>query len=77
MKVISDLPSKLISGVAYYVELSHQVWSRSNQNYAKNKVFVSIMTWPDFDPDLSPWRLSFGMMFTNSLLIFYANNDVP
>jgi hypothetical protein len=55
MKVISDQPSKLISWVADYVLLSHQVWSWSNKKYSKNKVFVSIMTWPNFDFD--PYNL--------------------
>jgi hypothetical protein len=75
MKVIGDRPSKLISRVADQVLLSNQVWSWSNKKYSKNKVFVSIMTWPDFD--LWPWPLSFGMMVTNTLILLYANDDVP
>jgi hypothetical protein len=57
--------------------LSHQVWSWSNQNYSKNKVFVNIMTWRNFHLDLWPWPLSFGMMVINLLIHLYANIDVP
>jgi hypothetical protein len=57
MKVIRDRPTKLISWVADYVLLSHQVWSWSNKKYSKNKVFISIMTWPKFDLDHDPYHL--------------------
>jgi hypothetical protein len=77
MKVIRDRLSKLISWVAAQVLLSHQVWSWSIKKYSKNKVFLSIMTWPNFDLDLWPWPLMFGMMVTNTLVLTYANDDVP
>jgi hypothetical protein len=41
--------------VAEHALLSHQVWSWSDQEYLKNKVFVSFMTWLNFDLDLWPW----------------------
>jgi hypothetical protein len=63
------------SWVAYQVLLSHQVWSWPNKKYSKNKVFISIMTWPNFDLDL--WPLSLGMMVSNTLIFLYANDDVP
>jgi hypothetical protein len=62
MKVMVDQPSKLISWVPDHVLLSHQVWSWSNHKYSKNKVFVSFKIWPNFNLDLWPWPLSFGMM---------------
>jgi hypothetical protein len=67
----------IISSVADYVLLSHQVWSWSNQNYSKIKVFVRIMTWPNFDLDIWPWPLSFGMIVTNLLIELYANDNFP
>jgi hypothetical protein len=67
LKVISDRPSKLISWVADYVPLSHQVWSWSNKKYLKNKAFISIMTLANLD--LWPWPLWFGMMVTNTLIL--------
>jgi hypothetical protein len=57
MKDIRNWPSKLISWVPDYVLLSHQVWSSSNQNYLKNKVFVSIIPSPNFE--LWPWPYYF------------------
>jgi hypothetical protein len=48
------------------VLLSHQVWSSPNKKYSKNKVFVSFITWPNFDVDLWPWPLSFSIIVTNS-----------
>jgi hypothetical protein len=62
IKVIRDRPLKLNSWVADQV-LSHQVWSWSNKEYLKNKVFISIITRPNFDLDpyhlvwwlLTPW----------------------
>jgi hypothetical protein len=59
MMVMSDRPSNLIIWVADCVLFSHQIWSWSNQNYLKNNVFVSIMTWPNFDLDLwfDPYHL--------------------
>jgi hypothetical protein len=48
-----------------------------NQNYSKNKVFVIIITWPNFDLDLWTWPLSFGMMVTDLLIHLYAMNNVP
>jgi hypothetical protein len=76
MKVIGDRPSKLISWVADQVLLSHQVWSWSNKKIL-DKVFISIVTWPNFDLDLWPWLPSFGMIVTKTLILFYANDDVP
>jgi hypothetical protein len=77
MKVMSDWPSKLFSWVADYMLYSHQVRSSFDQNYSKNKVFVSIMIWPNFDLDLWPWPLSFGVMVINTLIHLYENNTVP
>jgi hypothetical protein len=61
--------------VVDHVLLSHQVRSWSLRKYSKNKVFISIMTWPNLD--LWPWPLSFGMMITNPQVHIYANDDDP
>jgi hypothetical protein len=70
-------PLKLFSWVAGQVLLSHQVWSWSVQKYSKNKVFISIITWPNFDLDRWPWPLSFSMMVAITQILLCANDDVP
>jgi hypothetical protein len=35
------------------------------------------MTWPNFDLDLWPWPLSFGMMFTSPQTFICADDDDP
>jgi hypothetical protein len=64
INVIRDRPSKLIIWVPDQVLLSHQVWSWSNKKYSKNKVFISIMTWPNFYLDLwlCPYHLVWWLL---------------
>jgi hypothetical protein len=56
--------------VAEYILLSYQVWSWSVEKYSKNKVFVSIITWPNFYLDLWPWPLLFSVMITSSRYLY-------
>jgi hypothetical protein len=64
MKGTADRPKNLISWVVDHMLLAHQVWSWSNQKYLKNKVFVIISVYPNFDLDPgqlvswlpSPWH---------------------
>jgi hypothetical protein len=67
MKVKDNRPSKLISWVADHELLSHQVWIWSDKKYSKNKVFISITTWPNFD--LDPCHLVWWLLSTQYLMI--------
>jgi hypothetical protein len=77
MKVKVDRLLNLISWVVEYILLSYQVWSWSVKKYSKNKVFISIIIWPNFDLDRWPWPLSFSVMITNPKIHIYDNNDGP
>jgi hypothetical protein len=63
MKVMGDRPSKLISWVANYVLLSHQIWSWSNQNTRKIRFLLVLWIGPiltltiDHGPNHLVWWL--------------------
>jgi len=53
--VKSDRHQKLISWALGHTLYSHQVSSRSDKSYSKNKGFVETPKWPQIDLDLWPW----------------------
>ena len=67
--VKADRHQKLISWAPDHKLHSHQVWSRSDKSYSKNKGFVNPLKWPQNDLDLWPWPWYRGQKMCNRDLL--------
>jgi hypothetical protein len=74
MKVKADRPKKIVSWVADMCYF-HTNLKLIQSKYSKNKVFVSIISWPNFDFDFDSYQ--FGMVVTSPQTLIYANDDDP